>query len=282
YSCSVPKVINESGRVTPRGQVTGGASYMMNISTASSLQIGETLWNGIENYQAADTIQYDALLKDINSSLIAYALDPAFAQGAQFYFRVGVVNRLELGYLRASKTNMFHANYQFLGFDKDPEVLAKKRWFGAVGLRYSSQSFNLPKKFAQVQAIFDYRYSRKDWIMPVVFSYSFGPEEQYGSVSFGAIFGRHYMNYSVLPENIFNDQGFQLRGVEKKNAYNSVGLFVNVKAGYRFIYIIPSLSVYYQNYGEYPMLDKSTVTYKGLTLVPGISLQLNTVRKKKD
>ncbi|MBI1223226.1 MAG: hypothetical protein GC180_11530 [Bacteroidetes bacterium] len=280
-SCSVPKVMNESGRVTPKGHVTGGATYMGNFSGVGTSNITSVLVNSMKGYNNnGDSAYYSGLIKDVNKAMMAYSLDP-LTVGSQFYLRVGIANRMELGYLRAKKTNMFQYNFQFLGFDKDQKLRDSKRWFGSAGIRYSWNKFTLPNYFSHVQQVLGYSYSRRDWLVPLTFSYSFGPEECYGSVSFGAIYGHHHLSYSFVPNDLFNSNGLQVQGVSQTKNYSSFGFFCNLKAGYRFIYVIPSIAIFYQKYGTYLMLDQSQVGFSGWTLVPGISLQLNTVSMKK-
>lgn len=279
-ACSVPKVINESGRVTPKGHATGGVTYMSQISTITVTQLGQVARQALDTYQAEDTSYFDNFLKETNEAMVSYALDP-ISFGPQFYLRVGVADRFEVGYLRAKKANMFQAQYQFMGFRKDnPEAQKEVRWFGSVGLRYSWNKYSLPDYFSNVQQVLKYSYGRRDFFIPIIFSRSFGPNEKLGSVSFGMTYGHHSLNYSFIPSQIFSSNGVKLQGVDYKNRFSSLGLFANVKLGYKFIYLIPSISMYYQKYGTYPLLDKSTITLEGWTFVPGISLQLNTFSGK--
>lgn len=277
-SCSTPKVMNQSGRVTPKGTVTGGLTYMANVSQESSVLMSDVLKNQIENFTSGDTVKYNQFLLDANAALVAYALDP-IAFGPQFYVRVGVWDRLELGYTRAKGANMFSMQGQFLGFEKEVSEDSKKRWFGSAGLQYSWNSYNLPKFFGKVQDRFGFEYKRRDFLLPLTFSYSLGPNETYGAIGFGAVLGFHRIDYSFLPDRIINDKGDVLQATHHTNKFSSIGFFVNVKAGYKYVYIISSIAVYYQQYGTYPLLNRSSVFLEGFTFVPGISLQLNTIRK---
>jgi hypothetical protein len=278
-SCSVPKVMNQSGRVTPKGTVVGGVTYMANVSQESTTLMGDALKGYIKDYSAGDSADYDQILKDANAAIVAYTLDPV-TFGPQFYLRVGVWDRLEVGYTRAKKTNMFSVQGQFLGFEKERLEDSKQRWFGSAGMQFSWNKYNLPSFFGKVQDRFGFEYKRRDFLIPVTFSYSLGPNEDYGALGFGAVIGFHRVEYSFLPKKIFNDNGMPLQPVNYINKFSSIGFFANLKLGYKNIYIIPSIAVYYQHYGSYPLLDRSTVFLEGFTFVPGISLQLNTFRKK--
>lgn len=280
-SCSVPKVMNQSGRVTPKGNVTGGLTYMANVSQETSTELTDGIKTFIQEYQTQDSTNYDQLLLDANAALVAYSIDPV-AFGPQFYLKVGVYDRLELGYTRTKGTNMFSLQGQFLGYEKERDEESKKRWFGSIGMQYSWNKYNLPKFFGKVQSVLGYKYGRRDLLIPLNFSYSFGPNEKYGALGFGAVLGIHHIYYSFLPEKVFDKNGIPLQAVNYKNNFNSIGFFVNVKAGYKYAYIIPSLAVYYQRYGTYPLANQSTVVLDGFTFVPAISIQFNSIRKKSE
>jgi hypothetical protein len=54
--------------------------------------------------------------------------------------------------------------------------------------------------------------------------------------------------------------------------------------GFQHVFVIPSLSMFYQNYGSYQLLNGSSSTFKGMTIVPGIGFRVrvgrNTYAKK--
>jgi hypothetical protein len=64
----------------------------------------------------------------------------------------------------------------------------------------------------------------------------------------------------------------------------SYGFFINAKVGFQHVFVIPSLSMFYQNYGSYQLLNGSSSTFKGMTIVPGIGFRVrvgrNTYAKK--
>ena len=274
-SCSVPKVMNQSGRVTPKGNITGGISYMGNVSQEPVKRVSGLVGNFINDFQPTDSVNFNQVMEDANAALVAYTLDPIIA-GPQFYVKIGVYDRLEVGYLRTEVTNAFSFQFQFLGFEKEYQEQSKKRWFGSVGMQYSQSKFSLPDRFGELQRTFGYRFGRNDFLFPLNFSYSLGPNEQYGAIGFGAVLGLHRLNYSFIPDKVFDENGVQLQPLQYKNRYHSLGFFLNAKLGFKYVYVIPSLAVYYQNYGEYPMLNRNMVNFQGFSFVPAITLQLNT------
>ena len=56
--------------------------------------------------------------------------------------------------------------------------------------------------------------------------------------------------------------------------FSSFGGFVNLKLGYRYLYVIPAVSVFYQNYGDYALLNGASTSLSGVTFVRSIGLQL--------
>lgn len=274
-NCSVPKVMNQSGRVTQKGQITVGGSYMANVSQESAVYMTDAIKRFSEGYNGGDTAVFSESLADANAALVAFTIDP-LAFGPQFYLRVGVWDRLELGYTRSRSTNMFSLHGQFLGYEKERQENSDIRWSGSAGLQYSWRSFSLPDYFGNIQSRLGYGFSRRDFLIPATFSYSFGPNEEFGALGFGAVLGIHAIDYDFKPEKVFNGNGVELRPISHQNRFNSIGFFVNMKLGYKFIYLIPSMSVYYQNYGTYPLANGNNVTLKGYTFVPGISLQLSS------
>jgi hypothetical protein len=159
-----------------------------------------------------------------------------------------------------------------------------KRLYGSVGLQFSTQSQSLPSILSNLQDRLGYKFNRRDFLMPILFSYSFGNEEEYGSLSWGIAANYSVVNYSTTPIDIYNLDKTVLVPQNYKVNYMSYGLFINAKIGFQHVFVIPSLSVFYQNYGSYKLLDGSSTTFKGLTVVPGIGFRVrvgrNTYAKK--
>lgn len=279
-SCSVPRVMNQSGKVAQKGTVNAGVSYMGNVSQTSAIHLTDAVYQFAKDVKDEDSLKWNTGLENTNKAVMAYSLDP-LAHGFQFYLKAGIVNRLELGFQKAGKANMFETQFQFLGPVKQQEPKKAKLWYGSIGAKYAWSSFSLPKAFGKVQSRLGYDMKRKDLMVPVTFSYSFGPEETYGSVSAGAVLGWHYLSYGFFPDKVYDGNGIPLQAESHKNTYRSVGFFFNLKAGYKYVYIIPSLSIYYQDFGTYPMLNNAQVSLRGWSFVPAISFQIQTPKKQK-
>lgn len=283
YSCAAPKVINQSGKVTPAGSVVVGGSYTANIPTKTIGLMANVVAQNVTNVANYDSIDFSKTFNNLNKAAIAQAIDP-IANGTDFYIRVGVAKRFELGYKLAGDANTFNAQYQFLGPTGLIGEKQEKRMYGSVGLQYSWQSYRLPEFFGELQDRLGYQFSRNDFLLPVMFSYSFGNEEEYGALAFGAAASYSRISYSTLPDRIFDDNNRPVLRSDHTVGYTSFGAFVNVKAGYKYIYVVPALSMFYQNYGNYKLINGENFNFKGVTIIPSISLQLRlgkTGRKAK-
>ena len=60
----------------------------------------------------------------------------------------------------------------------------------------------------------------------------------------------------------------------QKRDFSSFGGFVNLKLGYRYFYVIPAVSLFYQNYGDYALLNGQSTSLSGFTVVPSLGFQL--------
>jgi hypothetical protein len=142
----------------------------------------------------------------------------------------------------------------------------------------------LPSVLSYLQDRLGYNFNRKDFLMPVLFSYSFGNEEEYGSLSWGLAANYSIVNYSSTPIDIYNLDKTSILPQNYQQKYMSYGFFINAKVGFQHVFVIPSLSMFYQNYGSYQLLNGSSSTFKGMTIVPGIGFRVrvgrNTYAKK--
>ncbi|MDB9744278.1 hypothetical protein OAA91_01985 [Fibrobacterales bacterium] len=50
---------------------------------------------------------------------------------------------------------------------------------------------------------------------------------------------------------------------------------MNTRFGYRWVYLVVGLAVYYQNHGEITLLDGSETGLSGVTVVPSWGIQAN-------
>ncbi|HYG14331.1 MAG TPA: hypothetical protein VEC12_01170 [Bacteroidia bacterium] len=281
-SCTAPRVINQSGMVTPKGNFTGGASYTANLPTATTGLLWDVAAQTITEVANKDSISVDEALKRINKAAIGYGVDP-IGTGYDFYLRYGLFDKFEIGYKLAGTANVFMTQYQFLTPYEAGEEPADGL-HGSIGLQYSFQNFDMPDKLEALSSRLGYKFKRKDFLVPVIFSYAFGRDEKYGSIAFGMAYSYSHINYTTLPDRVFDANGNPVFGVQNKQGYSAFGGFLNLKLGYKYVYVIPAFSMFYQNYGSYRLIDGSSFSMKGLTIVPSISLQLttgNAIKRKR-
>ncbi|MBO3273182.1 hypothetical protein F1C16_01845 [Hymenobacter sp. NBH84] len=277
-SCVAPRTIVSTGKVTPRGEFRVGGNAAFNVPTATLGKAGSALKSAAESAARADTVRYSQTVTDLQAAALAYVLDPV-QPTADLYLRYGVLDRLDVGYKYAFGSHVFDAMYQFLGPVGSVEHPQGRGGdtYASIGLQYATQRAKLPN-FAFLDNITDavgFRASRHDLLVPLVFSKSFGPEEEKGAFSYGVVYAHTFLSYRFQPGNIFY-QGTNQRIPDlplSKQNFSSFGAFANVKIGYRYAYIIPSLSIFYQNYGTFALLNNASTSLKGLTIVPSLGLQ---------
>lgn len=282
-SCVAPRVISNSGKVTPKGNFSGGYHTSYNISTQAGVYVKDLIVDNVESLAKKDSIKFDENFAKINKAAIAYQLDP-ISSGNEFYLKYGVYKRWDVGAKLAGNAKGLETQFQFMGPTGNVDDATEKRLYGSIGLQFSTQSQSLPSILSELQDRLGYKFNRRDLLMPLIFSYSFGNEEEYGSLSWGLAANYSIVNYSTTPVDIYNLDKTVLIPQNYKVKYMSYGFFINAKVGFQHVFVIPSLSVFYQNYGSYKLLDGSSATFKGLTVVPGIGFRVrvgrNTYAKK--
>ncbi|UYZ61390.1 hypothetical protein [Hymenobacter weizhouensis] len=281
-SCTAPRAIVSTGKVTPRGEFRAGGNLAFNLPTETIGKTGSALLKAAEEAANKDTVRYNQTIERLQTAALAYALDPV-RPASDLYIRYGVINRLDVGYKYAFGSHVFDAMYQFLGPTGTPENPGGQpgATYGSIGLQYATQRAKLPNIpfLDDVNSVLGFRASRHDLLVPLVFSQSLGAEEEIGAISYGVVYAHSFLRYGFQPRNLYNGPGSGFvndrvpeLGTTRQN-FSSFGAFFNAKLGYRYAYFIPALSVYYQNYGEYQLLNNKTAKLSGLTFIPSLGLQ---------
>ncbi|MDB5261784.1 MAG: hypothetical protein JWQ14_1065 [Adhaeribacter sp.] len=277
--CSPSRTIIASGKVTPQGKFKVGYNSAFNVATAPLAEIDDVTRAAVNAVKNRDSIYFEDI-SALSQGLLAYSLDPV-GTSSEFYLRYGLAPRVDVGYKLASGSHVFDVMYQFLGSTGTPANPGPAGLYGSIGLQYSGQNANLPSKLglSALSSLLNYELSRKDILIPLVFSHSFGPEEEMGNISWGLVYGHSFIKYGFSPTKLFVKHAGNV--VEKLNPfvnkenYSSFGGFLNAKLGYKYAYVVPAVSIYYQNYGEYNFFGLQTKIYKGVTIVPSLGLQFN-------
>ncbi|GAA3951157.1 hypothetical protein [Hymenobacter algoricola] len=278
-SCMAPRGITSTGKVTPHGEFRVGGNQSFNIPTETIDKTGAVVKEAADQLVSQEKVEYSDLVDKLQVAALAYVIDPV-QPAADLYLRYGVIDRLDVGYKYAFGSHVFDAMYQFMGPTGTPERPggAAGALYGSVGLQYATQRAKLPSipYLDNINSLLRFEANRRDLIVPLVFSKSFGPEEEIGAVSFGAVYTHTFLRYGFDPRNIYKSGSATelLPSLpEQKRDFSSYGAFANVKIGYRYAYVIPAFALYYQNYGTYQLLNNQTAKLKGFTFIPSIGLQ---------
>lgn len=280
--CTAPRAIIHSGKVTAPGQFKAGINFGGNIATEPISQLNDITKSAVNAITKKDSIYYDEQIDVFAKGLTAYALDPV-GPTFDFYVRYGLAPRVDVGYKFASGGHVLDAMYQFLGPTGTPENPGQGDLYGSIGLQYSGQTANLPGKLFldRLAPVLEFSASRRDLVIPLVFSKSFGPEEEIGNISWGVVYNHTFIKYGFEPTKIFtkySDRVAKVEAVRERNNFASYGAFINGKIGFKYVYILPALTMYYQNYGMYKVLGGKQHSFSGMTFIPSIGLQVNIGR----
>ncbi|WP_207433902.1 hypothetical protein [Sabulibacter ruber] len=268
-----------SGRVTPHGQFKVGANFGGNVATEPISQLKDITEAAIEALANRDSVYYGEQVKVATQAAIAYSLDPV-GPTFDFYVRYGLAPRVDVGYKYASGVHVLDAMYQFLGpVAGTASNSPQDRWYGSVGIQYAGQSSDILDKLflTKLAPVLEFQAKRKDILVPLVFSRSFGQDEEFGNFSFGVAYNHTFLEYGLEPGRLYKKAGGdveQIEGLTRKQSFPSYGIFVNAKIGAKRIYLLPALSMYYQNYGTYELLENDQVSYSGITIVPSLGVQI--------
>ncbi|WP_181304990.1 hypothetical protein [Rufibacter sp. XAAS-G3-1] len=278
--CTAPRSVIHSGRVTPHGEFKVGANFGGNLSTEPIGQLKDVTEDAIVALANRDSVYYDGLVRSATKAAIAYTLDP-FGPTFDFYVRYGVLPRVDVGYKYASGVHVLDAMYQFMGPVAGVSTRsANERWYGSVGLQYAGQSSNILDKLFldKLSPVLQFTAKRRDVLVPLVFSRSFGADEEFGNISFGVAYNHTFVEYGLVPGKLYEKVGggkaVQIEGLTRTQSFPSYGLFVNAKIGAKRIYLLPALSMFYQSYGTYELLKQEKADFSGITIVPSIGVQI--------
>ena len=278
-ACSAPRAIVATGKVTPQGEFRVGYNQGFNIATAPIDKAGAALKNAASTAARKDTVGYGGAVNSLQAAALAYILDPV-QPTADLSIRYGIMPHLDAGYKYAFGSHVFDAQYQFLGPTGSPENpdrgAVSGTTYASIGLQFATQRAKLPSLpfLSDINSVLNFRATRNDLLIPLIISQSFGPEEEIGAISYGLVYAHSWVSYGFAPNNVYlNTQKIPAIPTQSRN-FSSFGGFVNLKLGYRYFYVIPAVSVFYQNYGDYALLNGASTSLSGVTFVPSLSFQL--------
>ncbi|TDN37404.1 hypothetical protein E4631_00525 [Hymenobacter sp. UV11] len=283
-ACTAPRGITTSGKVTPQGEFRLAYNQGFNVGSAPLSKAGTAVRDAASQLgsQAArgDTVRYSGTVSNVQAAALAYLLDPVQTT-ADLSIRYGVVPRLDVGYKYAFGSHVFDTQYQLLGptgsVENPERGAASGTTYASIGLQYAIQRAALPSLpfLSDINSLLGLSASRHDILIPLTVSQSFGPEESIGAISYGAVYAHSWVSYGFTPSNLYNRAGTGvLPALDRQSRnFSSYGAFLNLKLGYKYVYVVPAVSLYYQNYGNYTLLDGSTTSLSGVTVIPSLGLQ---------
>ena len=283
--CTAPRAIVATGKVTPQHEFRLAYNQGFNIATAPLGKAGsavkEAASQAASQASGQGRVDYTDATEKLQAAAVAYVLDPVQAT-ADLSIRYGIVPRLDAGYKYAFGSHVFDAQYQFKGPTGTPDApgagAATGTTYASVGVQFATQRADLPgiSFLSDITDALNFRATRRDLLIPLVFSQSFGPEEETGAISYGLVYGHSWVRYGFAPDNLFVP-GSNVPVPElpsQRRNFSSFGTFINLKLGYRYVYVVPALSVFYQNYGTYALLNGARTSLSGITFVPSLGFQV--------
>jgi hypothetical protein len=278
-SCTAPRSVIHSGKVTPKGEFKVGFDYVGNVASQPIDALADVTKDLVNSQKNQDSIFVSDPVFNLSKAALAYSLDPAIPS-FDVYVRYGLAKRVDVGYKYAFGTHVFDGMYQFMGSTGSVRNPGAEGMYGSIGFQVSRQKSELPGKFLldDIADLLQYKATRTDILIPLVFSNSFGPEEEFGNISYGISYSRSFINYSFNPNNVFEQKAnmqdvVPVEKISEKKSYGALGFFVNAKFGFRYAYVLPALAVYYQNYGTYKLLAGRQAELKGFTFIPSLGVQ---------
>ncbi|MDB5104170.1 MAG: hypothetical protein JWP91_1859 [Fibrobacteres bacterium] len=286
-ACTAPRSILYSPEALPKGGYEAGLNYDGNIPTQTSEALYGGLGDGIDAlYDKAsgnDTAAVKASdLNGYTKALIAYSLDPLQMQ-AGLFFRYGFWPRFDGGYHRNGGVNAYDLRWQFLGpaaGDTSGGASRPGAWSGSIGVQYSSQSFELPSVAGldKLQSLLQYSFDRKDLLFPLVLGGPFGDKGRFGGFGLGLAYNLAFIEYDSdirkLAEQLEDGSTRPFEALHGEKTVSAYGGFANARLGYRWVYLIASLSCYWQDYGTFTLFGGRRESLQGLTLLPSLALEL--------
>jgi hypothetical protein len=278
FACTAPRSVMLSPEATPKGQFRAGAEVGFNLAT----QTTGALYDGLEssakrlwNQSRGDTVAITAdSLNVFAKALMAYSLDPLTVP-AGVQFRYGLWHRLDVGYRFVGGVHAFDLRYQWMG----PEDAKLPGWRSSLDVQYSSQDYQLPSALGldKLQDLLQYEFTRKDILVPLIFGRPFGPEGRFGSVGMGMAYDLSFVEWdSQLLKIVEKVPGGGTRAfdpIRGKKTISAYGGFANLRLGYRYVFLVGSLSAYWQDYGSYRLFGGKTASLSGWTLAPAAGLE---------
>jgi hypothetical protein len=278
-ACTAPRAVLLSPEATPKGKFRFGAQMGVNMPTQTS----EALYGGLEGSakRVWDRYQHDTVaisadsLNDLAKALVAYSLDP-LSVPAGVQIRYGLWHRLDIGYRYDGGANAFDLRYQWMG----PEAAAAPGWRGSLAFQYSSQDYTLPSVLGldKLQDLLRYEFTRKDFLFPLIVGKPLGKEGRIGSIGMGLAYDLSLVKWDSeilnLVEKLDNGETKKFEPLQGEKTISAYGAFFDFRAGYKYVFLLGSFTLYWQDYGTFELFGGKTTSLEGWTLMPTLGLEV--------
>jgi hypothetical protein len=260
------------GRTVGKGNFAGGFGVAYNLPSST---LG-ALTSGAKDYldhATPDTLAPTATdFASGRDALLAYSLDPV-GMTTDLGLRYGLLDNLDLQYHYTSGGHVF--GLQWMAWHDAQRALS-------LGARYSSASYELPSLVGKLQGILGYEFTRRDVLLPVAYGFELGEGGSFGSANIGAALQLSQIHYGFKPDGLYSlvdSLATPLPDVPASDVtYLGYGLFGNAHLGYKVLFLVPSFSAFYQDYGRYaaPNADLTTghSELSGFTAVVGLGIEI--------
>lgn len=264
-SCSTSHQIDHGPSVNSAWKWSGHLGMNGALGTSSLALLAHAGKNHLQEAYDSTAVHLDSssLHKDI-SALAGFAVDP-MGMDVQGGLRLGLGSGLEIGY-HYSGGSIYELSWQFL---KSPQ------WQATLSPHYSSRKYELPSLLGKIQSLTQFELQRKDWTLPLIV----GQNMKYGSIWGGPVLAYSKISYGFDPQGLFallaegrTERIPELIGQEK--SHFGYGLNFGFKAGYKHVFILGSLSSYYQNFGSYELPGLDPARLSGLSFYPYLGLEI--------
>ncbi len=281
-ACAAPRSINHSPETVPKGhwRFSGQGIGILPTQTSEALYGGleggvRSLWNELSRNDTAHVAITADSLNRFAKALIAYSIDPLGMQ-TSLGIHYGIWTRLELGYAYTSGVHTFETGYQWLG----KPGTENGEWKGNLALRYSSQEYDMPSLFYldKLQSILKYKFERRDVLVPLTLGKNWGANGRYGSFACGVAYDWAHIQYGSdltrLVETISPGITKPFSKLAGDRIIHAFGGFANARVGYSRVFLVPAFTLFWQDYGTYPLFGNKSTHLSGLTFIPALGLEV--------
>lgn len=276
-SCTAPRAILESGKVTEKGHIKAGYLNHTNIPSLMTKSIRSAIQTDYTSMFEQDTVNMTNSVLSLGESVVTYSLDP-LSNASESFFRYGISDRLDAG-IKYSGKWCFDVQHQIVG-KGDRYYFSDEKTNVSIAAQYSYEDYKLPEIAGDIQELLGYKFKRNDLLLKCIGSISFGEDEKIGYLGFGFAYNLSFVKYGFQPNFVLTylDLATGNKIMEefhmRKQIYGAYGGFINFSVGYKYAYFTMGISCFFQNFGSYYLYGGKTIYPKGFSIIPSFGIQI--------